>query len=740
VIKRSAILGVVLALLACCAQGVTWTHGVGTASTSNSTAHTTATFTVAASDLLVACASVSGVTTGATMTVTDVESLGWSQIAAAAYSSSANSVWCFVANSFATASTTETVTFTSSTSGTGANIVVERLSGMSRTGAGAIRQSAITSNGAASATPAPAFAAAVLTGNPVIGTVGNSTSPATLTPPSTFTEQDDIGYSTPTTGQEAATVATGFTGTTVTWGSTSGSVFGAIIVELDATAIVNPAFVQAASCPTTGSTGGTDYLCQFNEPTAAGNLIVIFGQAGSTGLTGATFTDDVGGNTYTQACTNLDTPNGLFIVAYYVMNNVGGVRQVKLHWSGGSSSFDQFSMYEFANVATAAALDHGVCANATSATVAPGATGTLGTGDLILVWATEDFGGAHITACTPATQANITWTMVEAQTIQTTSQPTCGQYGVYTTTTSFTPTFTMTGATSTNGAMLAFKSSGAGSVPTYASPHVVYAQHDNTFNETAASFTTQMNITGNEFIIGFIAGCSTPNTLSSCSYITSISGGPTGLTQIDSNTALNDSVCQIWEAHNVTPGIYNLTYTMHPRPSGGNGDTFMEYDIAGADTSSPLDPNFGGSGVKAAVATGTDSTSGGAGGTFTSVSGTPGSDNELVVVVVGIANQSCTALSTPATNTILTSATWITEGDPTFYDENNCWGTWTNGTTHTLTAFGWTHDNASGSNGVGAWAGLAVGVRLPGAGGGPAPAINKRKKLEKLEGAYGGMK
>jgi hypothetical protein len=474
-------------------------------------------------------------------------------------------------------------------------------------------------------------------------------------------------------------------------------------------------------------------VCQFNNPTAAGNLLVILGQAGSTGLSGATFTDDVGGNTYTQACTNLDTPNGLFIVAYYVMNNVGGVKQVKLTWSGGSSSFDQFSMYEFSNVATSIALDHGVCNNATSSTVAPGATGTLTTGDLILTWATEDFGGAHITACTPSSQANITWTMVEAQTIQTTKQPTCGQYGVYNATASFTPSFTMTGATSYNGATLAFKSASAGSVPTYSSPHTVYVQHDNTFNESGTSFTTQMNITGNEFVIGYVGGCSSPTTLSTCAYITSISGGPSGLAQIDSNTAINDSIAQIWEAHNVTPGVYNITYTMHARASGGNGLTFMEYDIAGANTSTSLDPNFGGSGVKAAVATGNDSTSGGAGGTFTSVSGTPGLNNELIVVVVGIANQSCTALSTPASNTILTSATWITESDPTFYDENNCWGTWMNGTTQTSTTFGWTHDNASGSNGVGNWAGLAVAIEPSSAGGSSGSPVNKKAKLERLD-------
>jgi hypothetical protein len=54
-----------------------------------------------------------------------------------------------------------------------------------------------------------------------------------MTPPTSWTEDSDNGYSTPTAGQESVSRVSGFTGTTVTWGGTSATAFGDIIVEID---------------------------------------------------------------------------------------------------------------------------------------------------------------------------------------------------------------------------------------------------------------------------------------------------------------------------------------------------------------------------------------------------------------------------------------------------------------------------------------------------------------------------
>lgn len=119
--------------------------------------------------------------------------------------------------------------------GTGAGGAVVWVAGMTKTGSTAALQFAGTDNNLTSGgTPACTFGSAVQTGNTVLGLVGNNTNPATITFPSGFTELVDNGFATPTSGAEVAAKDTGFTGTTVTWGSTSGSRGVAIAVELDA--------------------------------------------------------------------------------------------------------------------------------------------------------------------------------------------------------------------------------------------------------------------------------------------------------------------------------------------------------------------------------------------------------------------------------------------------------------------------------------------------------------------------
>jgi hypothetical protein len=104
---------------------------------------------------------------------------------------------------------------------------------MRNAGAGAIRSWGIQSNQPTATAPAPALSISALTGNTTIGAMANSTNPATMTAPTNWTERHDVGNTNPTMGLEVATLNSGFTGTTVTWGSNSGSVFASIIIEVD---------------------------------------------------------------------------------------------------------------------------------------------------------------------------------------------------------------------------------------------------------------------------------------------------------------------------------------------------------------------------------------------------------------------------------------------------------------------------------------------------------------------------
>lgn len=130
-------------------------------------------------------------------------------------------------------------TFTAPITGdTGGGLSVIRVTGMSRTGASAVRQEAGQANGAALATPTATMAAAVLTGNAVIGAVCSNSNPATMTPRGSpaYTEMFDVGYATPPSGLEAMNIDSGETGTSIAWGSTSASTYSCMVIELDTSA------------------------------------------------------------------------------------------------------------------------------------------------------------------------------------------------------------------------------------------------------------------------------------------------------------------------------------------------------------------------------------------------------------------------------------------------------------------------------------------------------------------------
>lgn len=209
----------------------------GTASTTGGQTLASAAFTPSAGDLLVVFLFASGSVTVPTMS-SSIAGVTFSSITSALARTSADTLTLFIANNFTT-SASQTVTSGNMGAGcTGAIIMILQVTGMLRTGKDGIRQTAIQSNQAAAGTPTPVFGVACLTGNPTIGAVGNATSPATMTPPTNWTEGTDVGYSTPTTGGEDIFRNSGFTGTSMPWGGTSASAFGDIGAELDTSTAV----------------------------------------------------------------------------------------------------------------------------------------------------------------------------------------------------------------------------------------------------------------------------------------------------------------------------------------------------------------------------------------------------------------------------------------------------------------------------------------------------------------------
>ena len=381
-----------LFLLAASAEAATVTHRVSTASTTDGTSFASDAFTPAAGDVLVAFVTATGTVAAGSMT--DSQNLGWDKITSALKASSADTLYLFVSRG-TTANSSMTVTFDcTGDSATGAVIQVASVSGMSRVGAVAVRQSQVVSNHA-SGTPAPAFASSALTGNPTLGLIGNATNPATMTAPTNWSEANDTGFATPTTGAEYVFRNSGFTGTTITWGSSSASAYGAIIVELDTTSTPSapavPAFVQSKNHAELLQTGvGTTSTWQITlpNPSGAGNLLLAGGTWGDAAVT-ASIADDKS-NTWTCPAPAQDGGMGASGTICFAPNAASGTRVITITLSS-AVYFTKFGASEWRNVATSNALDGSHAAvTGSGTTVAAGAFNTTNNGDLICQYAALD--------------------------------------------------------------------------------------------------------------------------------------------------------------------------------------------------------------------------------------------------------------------------------------------------------------------------------------------------------------
>jgi hypothetical protein len=265
------------------------THRVTTPSTSNASSYASGSFTPAVDDLLVVVVTASG--TVASGSLSSSAGITFTKVLTALKNASADTLYLFVANSRVASATSQTVTFDcTGDSATGAIVTVASVSGLAKVGSSVVLKSGKQDNGAAAATPTVALGSAALTGNALIGFVGNGSSPATLTPPSSWAELfDSTGYSTPTTGHEVASINSGFTGSTVTWGSTSGTAFAAIVAELstanDAAASGSMDFSGSSAGAVAISAQASSSLALTGSAVATNPIAAT--SLGSLGLTGA---------------------------------------------------------------------------------------------------------------------------------------------------------------------------------------------------------------------------------------------------------------------------------------------------------------------------------------------------------------------------------------------------------------------------------------------------------------------
>lgn len=210
------------------------------ADTGNTLTYTTGSFTPTAGDLLVVLAAVTATVDG---TATLTESAGggsytqitWSPSTDNQWGGTGNRMYVFVRTALIPASpAARTFTLTlPADAGTGAQVTVVRVTGMTNTGSSAVRQ--LKGAKGSGTTPSLTFGSAPLTTNPIVGNLINGANPTGITIPGSFTSLGNAnGFATPTTGFESIKVDSGFTSTAVTWGTSSATAWGALALELDA--------------------------------------------------------------------------------------------------------------------------------------------------------------------------------------------------------------------------------------------------------------------------------------------------------------------------------------------------------------------------------------------------------------------------------------------------------------------------------------------------------------------------
>lgn len=204
----------------------TVTLGVTTASTSNATSYAAGSITPAAGDFIVALITTTGQTGALGVTDNQAGSAGWTQVAISTFNTT-ESIHAWVRNNVAT-NTAMVVTATCATA-TGCTITLYRIAG-----AGLTYRQANAASGALSTTPTVTLSVAADTNNPLVAACGNEASPATLTPRSSpvWTESSDTGYNSPTAGHECMFINSGETASSIAWGGTSATAWGAVVVEV----------------------------------------------------------------------------------------------------------------------------------------------------------------------------------------------------------------------------------------------------------------------------------------------------------------------------------------------------------------------------------------------------------------------------------------------------------------------------------------------------------------------------
>lgn len=251
-----------------------WTL-LGTDSFTTTSGTHSVTATPAVGDLPVIVTAHSGYTGTDAPTDNNPDGLGtYTLVKSAVARASADTIAVWVRDHLIGSATSTVFTVAPGTT-SGGGLAVLKLTGMTRVSSNAVKKSGSQDNGTTGTTPAASWTGggSAATTNPLIAVLLNASNPGGVAKPSTFTtRQVNDGYGTPNTGLNVATVDSGNTDSTVTWGGTS-SVFGHVIVEFDG----SPSGVTgsggiAAAAASLAATGREDFKASGGPAASAASL------------------------------------------------------------------------------------------------------------------------------------------------------------------------------------------------------------------------------------------------------------------------------------------------------------------------------------------------------------------------------------------------------------------------------------------------------------------------------------
>jgi hypothetical protein len=494
-----------------------------------------------------------------------------------------------------------------------------------------------------------------------------------------------------------------------------------ILVLLPACSIAQtPTLVQSVWAENSGATaagagwsnpcvsGGTTiaYCVSFPEATLSGNLLTCetFGAATST----YSISDD-----QSQTWTKVNSSNFPFTSAssnvynfWYVVNNAGGTRRIKINSTASNTGFLDVKCQEFYNVATTSPVDGTAnCHTVTSTTATGVTTGTLTSGDLI-VMSTDNDNASAIASFTAGSQTNITWALLAGDRLEGYAV----QYGVYTTTTAFTPQMTTGTSQPFTSCQAAFKAASAGTAPSQTF-RIVHEGHFALPGSTTTR-TFQMPATGNLLIISFTAGgdciatttgataCATTATTTGLSDAGSNTWKCTGTVVGGSATTASSQICYAGNATLAATETVSISRYLNGLGSLSQ-DTAVIYDVTGAATS-PFDNDSGGQ----------TASQGSIVSSLTTCSScfSPGTTNDLVIVNANWNFGTATTATAPSTCEFDSAVTNFNDvNGPEPVDQNGGWCHYYTPSTSSISVT-WTLAN-DGTNPPGSWVGRVAAFK-----------------------------